>query len=263
MNQNGLKEAAEFISNDLRLRTLPLAAKFLTTASFPDKTRRPKEGLGKRITICQAVTMARVYGWTMGLTKEDLICVPAMIAFGFTGASAQKATIGKLFCEVSLAKDRDSGLSEADSMNIVPSGEYQAVLLSPLVKAAFHPDTVTIYGNPAQIMRLIQAWTYSSGQRITGNFGGKVECTEYLIAPFQTGAPRVAIPGNGDRIFSMTQDDEMVFALPSSEVPALCEGLRSAGKQIGARYPVTFYQNFQPEFPKYYKTLGKELGIES
>jgi hypothetical protein len=24
---------------------------------------------------------------------------------------------------------------------------------------------------------------------------------------------------------------------------------------------VTFYQNFQPEFPKYYKELGKELGI--
>ncbi len=262
MNQNSLKEAAEFISNDLRLRTLPLATKFLSTASFPDRTRRPREALGKRITICQAVTMARVYGWMVGLTKEDLICVPAMIAFGFTGASEQKATIGKLFCEVSLAKDRDSALSEAESMSTIPSGEYQAVLLSPLAKAGFDPDTITIYGNPAQIMWLIQAWTYSSGQRVAGNFGGKVECTEYLIAPFESGAPRVAIPGNGDRIFSMTQDDEMVFALPASSLSALCDGLKSAGKQIGARYPVTFYQNFQPEFPKYYKALGKELGIE-
>jgi uncharacterized protein (DUF169 family) len=263
MDQTSLREAAEFISNDLRLRSLPIGVKFLNEVSFPEKTRRPKGTLGKRITICQAVTMARVYGWTVGLAKEDLICVPAMIAFGFTRASEQKATIGKLFCEVSLAKDRDSGLSEAESMSTIPSGEYKGILLCPLARAEFDPDTVTIYGNPAQIMRLIQAWTYSSGQRVAGNFGGKVECTEYLIAPFQSGAARVAIPGNGDRIFSMTQDDEMVFALPASGLSALCDGLKSAGKQIGARYPVTFYQNFQPEFPKYYKALGKELGIES
>jgi uncharacterized protein (DUF169 family) len=262
MDQSTHQQAADFISNDLRLRTLPLAAKFLKEASFPEKTKRPRATLGKRITICQGVTMARVYGWTVGLAKEDLICVPAMIAFGFTASSDQKGTIGKLFCDVSLSKDRESGRSEADSMSVIPSAEYKAILLAPLAKAAFDPDTVTIYGNPAQIMRLIQAWSYIHGQRISGNFGGKVECTEYLIAPFQSGSPRVAIPGNGDRIFSMTQDDEMVFGLPASGISSLCEGLKSAGKQIGARYPITFYQNFQPEFPKYYKTLGKELGIE-
>ncbi len=34
--------------------------------------------------------MVRIYGWTIGLTKEDLICVPAMIAFGFSGAEKLK-----------------------------------------------------------------------------------------------------------------------------------------------------------------------------
>jgi hypothetical protein len=41
----------------------------------------------------------------------------------------------------------------------------------------------------------------------------------------------------------------------------LAQDLREAGKKIGARYPVTFYQNFQPEFPKPYKVLGEKLGI--
>ena len=134
--------------------------------------------------------------------------------------------------------------------------------MAPLVRAEFDPDTIAVYGNPAQIMRMIQAWAYLKGERITGNFGGKVECTEYLIAPFKSGAPRVAIPGNGDRIFSMTQDDEMTFSMPEACLEPLIEGLKSAGKNIGAKYPVTFYQNFQPEFPKVYKVLGKELGIE-
>ncbi len=36
------QEAAEFISNDLRLKTLPVAAKFLKEkAGFPEKTRQP------------------------------------------------------------------------------------------------------------------------------------------------------------------------------------------------------------------------------
>jgi hypothetical protein len=65
----------------------------------------------------------------------------------------------------------------------------------------------------------------------------------------------------GDRIFSMTQDEEMVFALPGNRVGDLVQGLKEAGKKIGARYPVTFYQNFQPEFPKPYKVMGEELGI--
>ena len=88
-----------------------------------------------------------------------------------------------------------------------------------------------------------------------------MECSEYLIAPFTAQVARVAIPGMGDRIFSMTQDDEMVFGLPGKELQELAQGLREAGNKIGARYPVTFYQNFQPEFPKPYKVLGEKLGI--
>jgi hypothetical protein len=65
----------------------------------------------------------------------------------------------------------------------------------------------------------------------------------------------------GDRIFSMTQDDELVFGLPGKGLEALVQGLREAGSKIGARYPVTFYQNFQPEFPKPHKALGAKLGI--
>jgi hypothetical protein len=65
----------------------------------------------------------------------------------------------------------------------------------------------------------------------------------------------------GDRIFSMTQDDEMVFSIPGRLLEGLIEGMQSAGKKIGARYPVAFYQNFQPEFPKPYGVLGEELGL--
>jgi uncharacterized protein (DUF169 family) len=77
------QEASRELKGALRLRTEPLGAAFLAkAAALPEKTRRPSQVLGKRVTICQGVTMARVYGWAVGLTPEDLICVPAMLAFG-------------------------------------------------------------------------------------------------------------------------------------------------------------------------------------
>jgi len=93
------KEAEDFLNKDLKLRTLPVAAKFLKDkAGFPEKTRQPSVAMKKRVTICMGVTMARVYGWTIGFTQEDLICVPAMIMFGFTDAKDQSATLAGLFC---------------------------------------------------------------------------------------------------------------------------------------------------------------------
>ena len=262
MAQVNYQESADFIQNSLRLKTFPVAVKFLKDKSnFPEKTRRPSIVLGKRITICQGVTLARTYGWTVGLTKEDLICVPAMIAFGLSGAADPAETLGKLFCEVDFSQTEENGFKEVREMVRLENEDSEAIVLAPLQKGLFNPDTVAIFGNPAQVMRMVQGLVFEEGCRVSGNFGGKVECSEYLIAPYHTQAPRVAIPGMGDRIFSMTQDDEMVFAIPGMLLENLVSGLKNAGKKIGARYPVTFYQNFQPEFPKPYKVLGEALGI--
>lgn len=255
------QEHADFIYNNLRLKTLPVAVYFLKDKAFPEKTRQPSVALKKRITICMGVTMARVYGWTVGLTREDLNCVPAMIMFGFSDASEQAATLARLFGEINFAKEAAGALQETSSMLRLAKDEYQALLFLPLAKATGQPDTILFYGNPAQIMRLSQAYSYQRGARVAGHFGGKVECAEYLLAPLKTGQPRVALPGMGDRIFSMTQDDELVFALPGQELDALIQGLQEAGKKIGARYPITCYQNFQPEFPQIYRELGQAIGI--
>lgn len=261
MQQFEHQEVADYLFNSLRLRTVPLAVKFLEHSEFPEKTKKPSLHLGHRVTLCQGVTLARVYGWMVGLAKEDLICVPAMVAFGFSGTGKQQEILSRILCGGTLASGEETAKLEIGAMSLFPRGTYASVLLSPLAKAPFAPDIVTMYGNPAQIMRLVQAWTYATGHRVEGNFGGKIECTEYLIAPFLNRRPRVAIPGNGDRIFSMTQDDEIVFSLPGEGLSPLVQGLKEAGRKIGARYPITFYQKFQPEFPSLYGVVSKEFNV--
>jgi uncharacterized protein (DUF169 family) len=262
MSSPNYSEASEFIRNNLRLKTFPVAVKFLKDEKeFPEKTRRPAQALGKRVAICQAVTMARLYGWTVGLTKDDLVCVAAALAFGMGTAPDAAASMVKIFCEGHYHKNQEAAGKEVASIRKLEKGEYPALLIAPLQRAAFEPDTIVFYGNPAQVMRMIQAWTFHKGERVRGNFGGKLECSEYLIAPFKEQAPLIAVPGMGDRYFSLTQDDEMIFALPGRFLNELLEGLREAGKKVGAQYPVPFFLNFQPEFPPAIKAIGKDIGL--
>ena len=82
------KAAAAQLKETLRLRTEPFGVAFLKDAAgLPPKTRQPSKVFGKKVTICQGVTLARVYGWPVGLTQDDLICVPGMLVFGFTPAT--------------------------------------------------------------------------------------------------------------------------------------------------------------------------------
>ena len=59
-------------------------------------------------------------------------------------------------------------------------------------------------------MRLVNAALYTRGGRIEGTTGGRPDCAEIVIQTMTTGAPKVIIPCNGDRVFGMAQDTEMV-----------------------------------------------------
>ncbi|MGQ9670707.1 MAG: DUF169 domain-containing protein [Desulfosoma sp.] len=259
------------IQEAIKPRSLPLAVRFLgEDENFPEKTRRPRAFLKKRVTVCQGITMARLYGWSVGLKKEDIICVPALLGWGMSGAANRDEEMKQLMQSVGFASCPTVAEAQLAEMHCVPEGAVHGILLTPLAKALHEPHTVAIYCNPAQAMRVVQALTYCGDAdvegaapcaSVTGSFGGKVECLHTLYAPYALDAPRLAIPGMGDRIFSMTQDDELVVAFPGRWLPRVAQGLKEAGKAIGARYPVTFYQDFEPEFPVPYKDTAARLGL--
>jgi uncharacterized protein (DUF169 family) len=255
------QHAARQLKDALRLRTEPFGAAFLKNPADLPKAKRPSQVFGKKITICQAVTMTRVYGWAVGLTREDVICVPGSLAFGFTPAADPALELAKLFCEVGFHTAVGPALHEVEALPRFSNNEVGAIYLCPLARLTLDPDVIAVYGNPAQLMRLIQAANYYLGERVSGEFGGKVECSSYLIGPYRSGKIQVTIPGMGDRIFSMTQDDELVVSFPGHLLDGLIMGLNEAACKIGARYPITVYQNFTPAFPPAYEERAKKWGI--
>jgi uncharacterized protein (DUF169 family) len=81
--------------------------------------------------------MARNYGWTIGLAREDIICVPAAIAFGFTDATDPSSSLTDLFREVGFSGNDDLARKEISSMSRFENGEIKGIVLAPMEKVTF------------------------------------------------------------------------------------------------------------------------------
>jgi uncharacterized protein (DUF169 family) len=135
------------------------------------------------------------------------------------------------------------------------NGIYSHILVSPVSRTAFEPDLLMIYGNPAQVMRLIQGALYNEGGAVQSSSLGRLGCTS-IITVIQNDERRFLVPGNGDRIFGMTQDFEMAFMIPAAKVNTVLEGLAATHK-AGIRYPITSFFNFEGTFPPFYQEQMK------
>lgn len=132
------------------------------------------------------------------------------------------------------------------------------VIYSPLSRLTIEPEVVLIYGNPAQIMRLIRGYVNFTGVPIQSAFLGGLSCAESLIACRQTYNAQVVVPGIGERIFAMNNDHEMAFYIPAYQADNLITDIQSEHDIGNARYAITFYQFFTPRFPKKYEDFLKE-----
>jgi uncharacterized protein (DUF169 family) len=108
-----------------------------------------------------------------------------------------------------------------------------------------------VYGNPAQIMRLIHGALYNEGGSVKSAAMGRLGCAT-TITVIKDDECRYVVPGNGDRIFGMTQDHEMTFLMPISKVEAVLDGLVKTHK-AGVRYPITSFFDFEATFPPSYQ----------
>ncbi len=249
-----LKEVDRALSTYIRPLTFPIAIKMLKSEKeIPEKTRRPLQQMKKRVAICQGIGMARKLGWAVAMGKEDMQCSLGAAPFGFF-KNIDFFKEGNLAAGMFTAS-KEVGKSEEELVDCFDYGLYSHILVAPLNRAAFEPDLLMIYGNPAQIMRLIQGALYNEGGAVHSSSLGRLGCAT-LITTIKRDQCRYMVPGNGDRIFGMTQDDEMSFVVPASKIDTVLDGLAKTHKS-GIRYPITSFYNFEATFPPSYQELMK------
>jgi uncharacterized protein (DUF169 family) len=250
-----VKMFAREIESHIRPATFPVAAKLLRADEpLPEKAKRPLRDMKVQIAICQAIAMARRYGWTVAVGEEDLNCVLTKTVFGFAPIT-EHFTSGHLACGM-YVESLEAGAKTEAATERVESGKYKYLLVAPLARAEFAPDAIVIYGNPAQVMRLVTGALWKRGGALTSSFTGRVDCSDEILRPMLSGEYQVILPCYGDRVFGHTEDHEMAFSLPGSRMDELIEGLAGTHKG-GIRYPIPSFLRFTPQYPEHYYELER------
>ncbi|MDD5763068.1 MAG: DUF169 domain-containing protein [bacterium] len=237
------------------MNTFPLGIKSLKPGEpLPEKVKIPVKHLGVKMAICQAIAIARRYGWTMALSGADVSCPVAKAVFGFEERN-DFYNAGSL-ADGMYASCKEAGAAFENALAKYDIVEYSHILAGPLSRANFIPDTVLVYGNSAQVLRLLNAVLFKRGGSLKSDFSGRGDCSDIFIKGKKTGEPQVILPCHGDRIFGMTGDDEMAFTFPFDRADEIVEGLEKT-HATGVRYPIPIYLRFQADFPKSYQELEK------
>lgn len=228
-----LKEINEALSLYIRPSSFPVAYKLLRSDDeLPERIRIPMRDLGYPITLCQATALTRRYGWTMALSKDDQCCIGGAQAMGFVSTGG------------------GSEIVAADKRH--EHGKYKYHLTAVLDRADFQPDVIAIYGNSAQIMRLVQAAIGGPGGSGTVNAVATAisDCGDIAARTVLSNECQAILPSGGDRVFGSTQDHEMIFAMPCSKVEEVIRGLASTHK-AGFRYPIVTDIRHRPNLPPF------------
>lgn len=250
-----LSDLETAIHTYVRPDTFPLAIRVMKKEdSMPDRVKRPARDFNKTFSICQGVTMSRRYGWSIAMGKEDLSCAIAKIAFGFE-EELDYYSEGNL-TDGMYTKTCDLGVLTEAAVPKFTKEEAGTVLMSPLGRASFEPDVITVYGNSAQVMRMVAGALYHTGGEITSTFTARADCADIVIKTIQTGKPQVILPCYGDRVFGQTHDHEMAFTIPFSMADEFADGLKQTHKG-GVRYPVPAYLQYEAKYPDTYEKLNE------
>jgi len=249
------KELIEKIESYVRPATFPVAVRLLTAAEpIPDKAKRPQRDLGVQITTCQGVTMARRYGWTVALTREDINCPLTKVAFGL---ETEPSYFREGYCCAGMyTSTAEAGAKTEAQTHHLPYGKYSTILMGPAARVTFEPHVVIIYANPAQVMRLTTGALWKRGGALHSTFTGRIDCSDEIIRTLDTNECQVILPCYGDRVFGQANDDEMAFTFPWSKVEELVEGLEGTHKG-GVRFPIPSFVRYSGEFPPSYKKLDE------
>jgi uncharacterized protein (DUF169 family) len=242
------RERGERIESFIRPATFPIAVRFLSPHEEPpERARRPLDEAGCKVALCQGLTLTRERGLTMYFEREGSGCPLANAALGWEG-EADPSFMMAFLQMMNYARDEDTARKRAEGMAMLEPGAFPGVVFSPLTRTRVEPHLVLVYGNPAQIMRLVHATVRWTGERVPAEFGGIAgSCNEGVIRTFVSDTPRVALPGNGDRVFATTHDDELIFAFPADWAERIVEGLEATSAR-GIRYPIPTFINYHLPF---------------
>lgn len=222
----------------LKLRSVPFGMKLFETvdemAAIP-RIRRPRS----IHTTDQIVGQAARLGWTVGITADDLVGAQCKAVIGL-GDQGEEWRSGRSMVGVWYATLEDSSAHQG-AMNVVPTGRYRALAVSPLASGRLSPpDIALFYATPGAMMYFINGLQWAGYKRFDWSVVGESACADSWGRALRTGEPSLSIPCFAERRYGGVLDDEMLMALPPAYLPKAIAGMEALSRN-GLRYPFPQY----------------------
>jgi len=199
--------------------------------------------IGHRYFFCQALTLARTLGWTIGASpaKDDFWC-PLTTYGGFMPVPDWDAISDEDYSRCPRAdnywvRTKEDAKKRLEAIPKLPEGKYEAMVVEPLYLQNFKPDVILFYGTPAQMCLLINSLQWTEYERFQFYSVGEGACTDSLIQCFLSQKPALAIPCFGERVVGGAAEDELDMAMTPEAFIKAVEGLKALFDR-GLRYPI-------------------------
>ncbi len=260
------KEASEILLRYLRVQTYPLSIKFIQSSTeIPEGIMRPSIA-GIKMPLCQANTIARKWNMGVAITPEEVNCAAALLAFGWgdLGDLNREEELINFMVSAGYIVDQEKArlaLEKQSFLNGEKKFMSKGYIVAPIDAGVIaEPDVILIYGNPAQIARMIQSMIFVDGGVIESRAHAGISCIGEMIEPIVSKKAVYVVPGRGERQLGMAADYEMAFALPFEKLQGLLTGLRETDEK-GTKYPIQPFLFYEPRFNKAVSKLIKKIKV--
>ncbi|MCW5638785.1 MAG: DUF169 domain-containing protein [Rubrivivax sp.] len=222
----------------LRLKTTPIGMKLFERVE--DMLAVPKIRRPQAIhTADQIVGMAARLGFTMGITRDDLVGPQCGAVLGLHPQDEEWRS-GKAMAGLWFATVEDAGAHQR-AMPVVPYGRYTAMAVSPLAGGRLEPpDICLVYATPGQMIILINGLQWAGYRRFDWSVVGESSCADSWGRALATGEPSLSIPCFAERRYGGVPDDELLMALKPADLARAIDGMTRLAAN-GLRYPIPPY----------------------
>ena len=239
-----LKQAAESLTELLRLRTLPFAMKLFEDAAEMETVpglRKPGQGIS--FTTCQLVTQVRTAGFTLGIVRDNLRPNASCGANIGLEPVPERLASGDAMNGVWFSNREAAARHQAEMPRVAP-GRYAGLAASPLRSARLDPpDICLFYATPGQMILFINGLQHDAYRRYDFTITGESACADSWGRALSTRQTSLSIPCYAERRYGGVQDDELLMACPPDEFLRGVDGLGKLSRN-GLRYPFPPFSAF-------------------
>ncbi len=118
----------------------------------------------------------------------------------------------------------------ADMMAIQPADTKAVFIYSmDFTDADVVPDVVVMSVRPVELTRLIQAYQFNTGKRVTASMGGlRVVNSDLMVRPYLTGEMNISTYCLGARLIAQFEGDRMGMGVPQTQFEQIVTGMESS-----------------------------------